>query len=66
MEKKLETPTTVVNPWNNDACYGYVIRAMENCFLAPETIQQIIDELLFVFDVLTIDAAREYYRKSPY
>ena len=40
----------LARPWNNNACRGYVIYAMENCGFAPTDIRRVVAELHVVFD----------------
>lgn len=52
--------------WNNGACRGYVIWAMENLDFKPEDIKRVVSELHWVFDVKSIREAEEHYQNSPY
>ena len=52
--------------WNNGACRGYVIWAMENLDFKPEDIQRVVRELHWVFDVKSIEEADKHYCDSPY
>ena len=42
----------LARPWNNNACRGYVIYAMENCGFSPTDIRRVVAELHEVFDRL--------------
>lgn len=53
-------------PWNNGACRGYVIYAMENCGFSTEDIRRVVGELHYVFDIKTLQEAEEHYQNSPY
>lgn len=52
--------------WNNGACRGYVIYAMENCGFSADDIRRVIGELYYVFDFKTLQEAEEHYQNSPY
>ena len=46
--------------WSNNACRGYVIKAMENCGFKPKDIRQVLTELYEVFDCAVEEAAHYY------
>lgn len=48
--------------WSNNACRGYVIKAMENCGFKSKDIQQVLAELYEVFDFCTVEEAADYYQ----
>ncbi|MGL6105912.1 hypothetical protein [Romboutsia sp.] len=52
----------VDNAFNNDACKGYMIQAMEHVGCTREQIQIVIDELKSVFDEKTVAEAEGYYK----
>ena len=52
--------------WANNACRGYVIRAMENLEFAPEQIRAVTDELKWLFDIMAVGEADAHYCNSPY
>lgn len=56
----------LAQPWNNGACRGYVIYAMENCGFSPEDIRRVVGELHYVFDIRGLDEAQRYYEESLY
>lgn len=56
----------LAGPWNNGACRGYVIYAMENCGFSPEGIQRVVGELHYVFDLRSVEEAEQHYQNSPY
>ena len=53
-------------PFNNNACRGYVIHAMNERKISPELIKNIIDELKYTFDFITEEKAENIYLKSKY
>ena len=48
-------------PWSNNACRGYVIKAMENCGFHAKEIQQVLIELYEVFDFCSVEEAADYF-----
>ena len=52
--------------WSNNACRGYVIKAMENCGFHAKEIQQVLTELYEVFDIRGLEEAQQHYERSPY
>lgn len=51
------------NIWTNDACHGYLIRAMENAGFDREHILSAIRGLHQAFDELTVEEAESLWRK---
>ena len=47
--------------WSNDACRGYVIKAMENRGFDKKEIQQVVAALYEVFDFCAVEEAAEYF-----
>ena len=47
--------------WNNNACRGYVIKAMENCGFHAKEIQQVLTGLYEVFDFCAVEEAADYF-----
>jgi hypothetical protein len=66
MEKDIVLDAMLAERWNNGACRGYVIYAMENCGFSPEDIQRVVGELHYVFDMHGIVEAERHYQNSPY
>lgn len=66
MEYDPELAALLAQPWNNGACRGYVIYAMENCGFKPADIQRVVSELHYVFDMRGVEEAEEHYQNSPY
>ncbi len=66
MEKDATLDMMLTERWNNNACRGYIIWAMENCGFQPEDIQRVVSELHYVFDMNSIEEADEHYRNSSY
>lgn len=53
-------------PWNNNACRGYVIYAMENCGFSPTDIRRVVAELHEVFDFCGLEEAQQHFENGPY
>lgn len=47
--------------WSNNACRGYVIKAMENCGFKSNDIRQVLTDLYEVFDFCAVEEAAHYY-----
>ena len=54
----------IEGPWNNDACKGYAIMAMERTGLDAETIGKVSATMTDCFDDTSVDAAGRYYVKG--
>ena len=52
---------TMGEEWSNNACRGYVIKAMENCGFKSKDIRQVLTELYKVFDFCAVEEAAHYY-----
>lgn len=52
--------------WSNDACKGYLIKAMEDSEFKEEDIKKVIGELRYTFDFNSLDDAKQIYMKSKY
>lgn len=52
---------TMSEEWSNNACRGYVIKAMENCGFKSKDIRQVLTELYEVFDFCAVEEAAHYY-----
>lgn len=61
-----ELAALLAQPWNNNACRGYVIYAMENCGFSPKDIRRVVAELHYVFDMTGLEEAQRHYENSPY
>ena len=61
-----ELAALLAQPWNNNACRGYVIYAMENCGFSPTDIRRVMAELHEVFDFCGLEEARQHFENSPY
>lgn len=57
---------TMNEEWSNDACRGYVIKAMENCGFHAKDIHQVLVELYEVFDFCAVEEAAHYYENWQY
>ena len=51
-------------PWNNDACKGYAIMAMERAGFDPEMIRKVSSAMTDCFDDTTVAEAGRYYVKG--
>ncbi|WP_330395801.1 hypothetical protein [Clostridioides difficile] len=52
--------------WSNDACRGYVIMAMEDCGFSKKEIRRVVGQLYEVFDLNSVEDAKEKFYSSPY
>lgn len=52
--------------WNNYACLGYLIKAMESLEIDEKEIQKVVNKMKYWFDMKTIQEADEIYRNSRY
>ena len=52
--------------WSNDACRGYVIMAMEDCGFSKKDIRRVVGQLYEIFDLNSVEDAKEKYHSSPY
>lgn len=53
----------LARPWNNNACRGYVIYAMENCGFSPTDIRRVVAELHEVFDFCGLEEAQQHFER---
>ena len=53
-------------PFNNNACRGYVIHAMNEREINSDLIRDIVDELRYSFDFVTEERAEKIYLESKY
>ena len=51
---------------SNVACRGYVIMAMEDCGFSKKDIRRVVGQLYEVFDLNSVEDAKEKYLSSPY
>ncbi|WP_279202329.1 hypothetical protein [Intestinimonas butyriciproducens] len=58
--------TLLNQPWNNNACRGYVIYAMESCGFFPADIRHVVSELHEVFDFYSLEEARQHFENGSY
>ena len=61
-----EDPRYLDGPWNNDACKGYAIMAMERAGLNAETIRKVSQQMTWCFDDATVEEAKRHYYGGPY
>ena len=59
-------PDLAPDEWSNDACRGYVIMAMEDCGFSKKDIRHGVAQLYEVFDLNSVEDAKEKYHSSPY
>ena len=59
-------PGLETDEWSNDACRGYVIMAMEDCGFLKKDIRHVVGQLYEVFDLNSVEDAKEKYHSSPY
>ena len=52
---------TMGEEWSNNACRGYVIKAMENCDFHAKEIRQVLTEIYEVFDFCAVEEAADYF-----
>ena len=52
--------------WSNNACLGYIIKAMRDAGKSAKEIQQMVNEVRAQFDWVSVEDAKEIYNKSPY
>ena len=52
--------------WSNDACRGYVIMAMADCGFSKKDIRRVVGQLYEVFDLNSVEDAKEKYHSGPY
>ena len=52
--------------WSNDACRVYVIMAMEDCGFSKKDIRRVVGQLYEVFDLNSVEDARQKFHSSPY
>lgn len=62
MEKSFQVMQNMLTDcWNNNACRGYIIKAMENCGFKSKDISQVLTELYEIFDFCSVEEAAAYY-----
>jgi hypothetical protein len=67
MEKTVEMiPGMEQDEWSNDACRGYVIMAMEDCGFSKKDIRRVVGQLYEVFDLNSVQDAKEKFYSSSY
>ncbi|WP_339820497.1 hypothetical protein MKZ15_05635 [Paenibacillus sp. FSL R7-0216] len=52
--------------WSNQSALGYVIAAAERAGFSENDIQRLVRAIHNRFDMVSLEEAPEYYRKSPY
>lgn len=48
-------------PWRNDACMGYALLAMRREGIDEETIRNVMAQMYWCFDEMSVEAAADYY-----
>mgnify|MGYP006883337536 FL=1 len=62
MAKSLqEIQDMLTDKWSNNACRGYIIKAMESCGYKSKDIWKVLMELYEVFDFCSVEEAAAYY-----
>ena len=62
MAKSLqEIQSMLTDGWSNNACRGYIIKAMESCGYKSKDIWEVLMELYEVFDFCSVEEAAAYY-----
>lgn len=57
-----ELQDMLTDRWSNNACRGYVIKAMENSSFKSKDISKVLMELYEVFDFCSVEEAAAYYK----
>jgi len=52
--------------WSNNACLGYVIKAMRDAGKKSAEIRDMVTAVRGQFDWVSVEEAKEIYNKSPY
>ena len=52
--------------WCNQACLGYCILAAEAVEIDSATVQKILSELHQIFDMVSVNDAKDYYQQSRF
>lgn len=52
--------------WDNNACLGYVLMALEDLEFSNADIERIIDSTRATFSSISVEEAAAYYCKSNY
>lgn len=55
-----------MDEWSNGSCLGYAISALETLNYTKEEIREIVNEIKFKFDIMTVKEAEAKYCKSSY
>lgn len=67
MEKTVEMiPSMEQDEWSDDVCRGYVIMAMEDCGFSKKDIRHVVRQLHEVFDLNSVEDAKEKFYSSSY
>lgn len=66
MKENIPTPELELDIWNNDACRGYVIMAMQDCGFSHKDIRCVVRQLYGVFDLHTVREAEQKYYSGDY
>ncbi len=52
--------------WDNDACIGYAIKALENLGYDLDEIRRVVRSMKNTFDWTSVDEAARHYKNSRY
>jgi len=64
IDEKLQS--LLIERWRNGSCLGYTIEAMVNLDFPSEDIQDIVDEMIWLFSNVTLAEAERSYNDSSY
>lgn len=56
----------VAEQWNNHACLGYLIMALEDIELPPDKIESAVSAAQSAFDDISTEEAAAYYMESRF
>lgn len=64
--KEFSDHLIVDGDWSNNACMGYVIKAMKHLEFKDDDIQTVVDRLKREFDSISVDDAKKVYEISKF
>lgn len=66
MFSALELQAMLSDPWSNNACLGYTIKALEELNYTPEDVEKIVQGMKDGFECTSVEEADKRYRYSEY
>lgn len=60
MGDKNEWMGSLSDPWRNDSCLGYASMAMEQANIPKRTISKVLDEMIWLFDSVSVEEAAQH------